>query len=1495
MCACFTRIRVRNMAALDNGPTIESFFMRELQSADSPGLQKDSQRESHFVISNYASERPSGRIWAWLPIKRIALPRVSTRYALALVLLLAIGLRLYGINWDQGGLFHPDERAFLSQVYNLQFPEGDEWSNVLDADTSTLNPGSFNWGSFPHYALKSVQYAVAPFKWMSVFDLRYAGRALSAISDTATVLLVFMIGRAVFGSRVGLLAALFSAVAVQQVQLSHFFAVDTFMTTFIVATVYYSIRVAQEGRRRDSVLAGVMFGLAMATKFAVLPLGFALVLAHLIYATSRKGDRYDSEGLASDESAKRQWVSFQNVLITAAVAIAVLVVTQPYMFLDFGTYVDSISTQGQMVRREVDFPFTRQYENTPKYIYQIVQLGTWGLGPVLGITVWLGLIGAVIAGVLARRKADLVILAWVLPYLLITGWFDVKFMRYMMPITPFLVLYGARVLWWAFETIKAVLPNRRWLQVAPIFLVLVFTAHYSLSFMNVYSGQHPLNEVSSWLRDNADTGSVVVQEHWEEGIPGVVGLQMHERAELYDDDSPQKFEKLTELLAGADYFVLLSNRLYATIPRLPDRYPVTSVFYEKLFSGELGFELVDSNGRYVGGLGVDYYEDPFARLEFGPPERFQEPSKGFLTAGFGWADESFSVYEHPQTFVFANADRLSAQQLGVAIGVSELGLKRFQSAEIGLLLSEDDAEVQQSGGTWSSITFMRWLPDWLTPFVWYAAAQLFALAVLPIAFVVFRPWPDGGYLFAKPLGLVLVATTAWLLVSANIVTFSFLTVLLALLLVGAVSYFVVRATGGDLLSHLKANARRFVWMELLLLVAFVAFLLVRAANPDLWHPYKGGEKPMDFAYLNAVVRSSTLPPYDPWYSGGYLNYYYFGQFMLASLIRFTGIVPSVAYNLAVPLLFAFTVGGVFSIVSGLAELTLRARRIPAWSRRSPVYAGLVAAVLVAVAGNIDGLIQVLQGAGRVIFQGEPFGQFDFWRSSRMMAPDTGANEITEFPYFTFLFADLHAHLIAIPVAITAFAATIAAYLRIGRKRPWAESLMSLVVIGVLIGSLRTINAWDFPTQLMLAGAFLVGGQLLTPGRSIIGRLVVGVVSTAFVVAIGYVVYLPFHANFELFNDGVIKSQYRTELWRFIVIHSMFLLLIVSWLVFMWRERLGTAFAAITNAPMPGSGLRGWGWQVALVLVAAVVLALALTGFATIAFAVVISASVLGAGLAARRAALPGSRYSLVAVAMVVVAMALAAGVDVFTVKDDIGRMNTVFKFYLQAWVLLAMASSYFLWVLADAGKLSLSNLRAGRGVWLGMLAVVAVGIMVYPVLGTRARNATRFENNGLALDGMAFMETATYLDEEGPLTLKYDLDAIRWLQENVDGSPVIIEGLSDQYHWGNRISIYTGLPSVIGWDWHQRQQRVGYAISVTNRRREVDQFYEFPLRTTAVEILDKYNVRYVYVGEMERAKYPDAGLAKFDRMESDGLVQVYPAPGSNLDTPVVIYEYTPGR
>ena len=147
------------------------------------------------------------------------------------------------------------------------------------------------------------------------------------------------------------------------------------------------------------------------------------------------------------------------------------------------------------------------------------------------------------------------------------------------------------------------------------------------------------------------------------------------------------------------------------------------------------------------------------------------------------------------------------------------------------------------------------------------------------------------------------------------------------------------------------------------------------ANPDLWHPYRGGEKPMDIAYLNAVLKSSYMPPYDPWFAGGYMNYYYWGQFIIASLIHLTGIPTELAYNLAIPTLFAMTVGCCFTIGSSIVNIP--------WGKKSLyISSGILAFVLVCVIGNLDGFHQIQNIVHSKLLGGGDWLQFDFWKSSR---------------------------------------------------------------------------------------------------------------------------------------------------------------------------------------------------------------------------------------------------------------------------------------------------------------------------------------------------------------------------------------------------------------------------------------------------------------------------------------------------------------------------------
>ena len=219
--------------------------------------------------------------------------------------------------------------------------------------------------------------------------------------------------------------------------------------------------------------------------------------------------------------------------------------------------------------------------------------------------------------------------------------------------------------------------------------------------------------------------------------------------------------------------------------------------------------------------------------------------------------------------------------------------------------------------------------------VWLLAVYAGTLVTLPLGLVVFRALPDRGYLLARPLGLLLLTYVPWLLASLGWIGFGRTSIAVGFLLTALISGWLAYRSRDSLLNFVRRRWRLLLAEEALFLIAFLAFVLVRAANPDLWHPYLGGEKPMDFAYLNAVLRSTTMPPLDPWFAGGALNYYYYGQFMVATVIRATGIPSAVAYNLAVPLFFALTAGAAFSLGYNITEGARRwlrsAIRPPRWS------------------------------------------------------------------------------------------------------------------------------------------------------------------------------------------------------------------------------------------------------------------------------------------------------------------------------------------------------------------------------------------------------------------------------------------------------------------------------------------------------------------------------------------------------------------------------------
>jgi uncharacterized membrane protein len=269
--------------------------------------------------------------------------------------------------------------------------------------------------------------------------------------------------------------------------------------------------------------------------------------------------------------------------------------------------------------------------------------------------------------------------------------------------------------------------------------------------------------------------------------------------------------------------------------------------------------------------------------------------------------------------------------------------------------------------------------------------------------------------------------------------------------------------------------------------------------------------------------------------------------------------------------------------------------------------------------------------------------------------------------------------------------------------------------------------------------------------------------------------------------------------------------------------------------------------------------------------------------------------------MVGTGLLLSMVVEIIVMGGDIDRMNTVFKLYYQAWTLLGLsAAACFGWLLSELRKW----LPGWRITWNVAATALTAAAALFLLMGGMGKIDDRMAANAPhTLDSMTFMNYATYFERNKDLDLSADYRAIRWMQDNVKGSPVIAEAPSAgiQYEWLNRFSIYTGLPDVIGWEWHQMQQRVIFTNTVRERGAEVDNFYMTPDIQATLDFIHKYNVRYIIVGELEHAKYvtavnfnpgasecPDC-LAKFAQYDGKYWHSVY----RDQDGRTVIYELNP--
>jgi YYY domain-containing protein len=854
-------------------------------------------------------------------------------------------------------------------------------------------------------------------------------------------------------------------------------------------------------------------------------------------------------------------------------------------------------------------------------------------------------------------------------------------------------------------------------------------------------------------------------------------------------------------------------------------------------------------------------------------------------------------------------------------------------------------------------------------FRWYLAISLASLFALPITFKLFRHLPDRGYTFSKPLGLLLIGYIFWFCGSLGFMNNDVSGVLDASLMVAVLgSVWLKRAGFAELWLWLKQQRFTVLLVELLFLAAFAGWTLVRAYNPDIL----GTEKPMEFMFINSILRSPAFPPQDAWLSNHAISYYYFGYVLIAALTRITATPSATAFNLGLALLFALTATASHGLLMNLMAWVGKEHPVGNRSKLSlqaTFWPALLGPVMVLLVGNLYGPLELLHDNGLFADAKGPAVWYDFgyaqdlsavhslddfeqkpgiragwvdlwqWLDLKQLGPQptmpsggfqwtlpnwffasrvvhdrnligVETEAIDEFPAFSFLLGDMHPHVLALPFAVLVLALAFE-WLLAGSDMTGEDLLRSgqtlkhfvayFLLSSLLLGSLFFLNTWDFPIYWFLTTLCFAFGVGLAHGWQAIRRHwhVFVALPIALLIA-SLVLYWPFLITFQSQAGGILPNLiYPTRFQQSMVMFAPVLvgvIVFLGWLFvrtrrrFHWRAALWSALGILLALIFvdgalgllayfkPGtSGLVGQliaplSWSEAFRLLLERRLVDSLTAISG-AILVGITAGI-GLGLLHRRVnhdsssgqqpakeagsltedgakPLVGQAAIGMAFAMILTGALLWIAPEFVYLRDNFGtRMNTVFKFYFQAWLLWGVAGAFGIWYV----------FRFARPWTRRTVAIVmAIDLLLGSVylIGSLPSKTDDFAGPP-HLDGMA------YFAKDYP----NDWAAIHWLDDNVPGPAVILEGSRGAY-WiegrSSRFSMATGLPTLMGWANHESQWRGEYFNSVASRQDDIRTIYQTRDWNVAQALLDKYDIEYVIVSSLERDWYRPVFTAKFDR------------------------------
>ena len=692
--------------------------------------------------------------------------------------------------------------------------------------------------------------------------------------------------------------------------------------------------------------------------------------------------------------------------------------------------------------------------------------------------------------------------------------------------------------------------------------------------------------------------------------------------------------------------------------------------------------------------------------------------------------------------------------------------------------------------------------DVWTFWTWYLLALVLGVTAMPLTGRLFRRFQDRGWIFSKVTAIAVSGFLTWFLVAVKIIKFTTITCIVVTLVCAAASlilYWREQKAGFECIPF--AHLDLVYAEELLFFAAFLLWTYFAGFHPAAY----GTEKFMDYGFMEAMMRSKTLPATDLWYSQGKINYYYGGQYFAVFLTKLSGAKVELTYNLMRTFVAGLAFAMPFSLVHQMVPDRL-GKTGSRWKKALPSVTGILAGISVSIAGNMHYVIY-----GQIIpfirkLKGEEVSSYWFPDATRYIGfnPDVEDKTIHEFPCYSFVLGDLHAHVVDIMFVLLLLGLLYAWMKKVrtmelsrdsmSRREFWKKQLLmpQLLAAGALLGMFHWTNYWDFVIYFVVTCGAALFMNIIGQRGKIRWALGVTAAQAAEILILATVIILPFTLQFDTSNmvQGIALAQHHSLPHQLLVLWGLPGILTILFVVSLLVEKLRGAeqkslYHLLASIGMPDL------------------------------FAVLMGLCAIGLVL------IPELVYVR----------------DIY--ESGNARANTMFKLTYQAYIMFGMTMIYAIFRLFVIGRNKILKVLAFIGLFFFVWTCGYFGNSVHSWFG-EVWKPSQYKG----LNATAFLET----------DFPEDVNGIRWLKENISDAPVVLEANGDSYSEYERVSAMTGLPTIMGWYVHEWLWR-GDLADLNAKIEEIQEIYTSADETRVKELLEEYHVSYIFVGSCERNKY----------------------------------------